>query len=66
MRDDQLSGTQRDDVELDEIDAGRERGAKGGKGVLRRERGRPSMPDHERPTVTPLERDQGADGRVGR
>ena len=65
VRDQQLAVAQGEHVELDEIDARLECGAKRRERVLRCERRRSAMPDPKRSAVASLERDHGA-GRVGR
>jgi hypothetical protein len=63
--DDELASLELEDVELDEIDPGGERGPKRDQGVLGRESRRSAMPDPERASVAALERDHGS-GLVGR
>ena len=65
VRDHEAAVSPRDDVELDEVDPGRDGGAKRLERVLGRERLRAAMADPERPSVATFERDHGA-GLVGR
>ena len=57
--------TERDHVELDEVDARLERRAERADRVLGREGGGPAMADPQRPSRAALQRDHGT-GRVGR
>lgn len=67
VRDDQVPGVEPEDVELDEIHARFERGAKPAEGVLGSKRRSTAVPDAERPAFSSLERQHGSRyGLVGR
>jgi hypothetical protein len=61
--DDKLAVIELDHVELDQVDPRLERRSKGAQRVLRRECGRTAVPDPERSSLAPNERDHGLVGR---
>ena len=61
--DDELAVVEPHHVELDQVDPGLDRCAEGRQRVLGRERGCSAVPDAERSTVSPIERDHGLVGR---